>query len=116
MTTSGVPNPHIVDVVTHDRRLDAFVLVMIERRPWDGSPSRMAELEAKTNAYLAYALDGPMLEHYPQSRGRPIRIQLDCHNAPDEVAEAFLEMLAGAVRAEGLDFVVNVLPSGEPPV
>ncbi|HTS87274.1 MAG TPA: DUF6572 domain-containing protein [Gemmatimonadales bacterium] len=114
MAGSGIPNPHVIDLVTHDRRADEYVLIMVEDRAWDGSPARLIELEAKTNAYLSYALDGQMAAQYPQSRGRPVRIQLDCRAAPDEISEAFLELLAGAVRSEGLVFAVNVVGPAQP--
>ena len=104
-----ISNPNVIDLVAHDPASGEYALVMVEERSWDGSEARLFELQAKTNTYLTYALDGLMAEHYPQSQGQPVRLQLDCPAQPDDTTAAFLEMLAGAVRGEGLQFVVNVL-------
>jgi hypothetical protein len=107
---TGVQNPMVMDLITLDPATEKVVLVMIERRPWGADPRQFAQIEEKINRYLAYALDGFLAQHYPQYEGRRVVLRLDCAEAPHGTAVRFVEAAEQAVRAEGLDFVVNVTP------
>lgn len=104
-----VSDPNSVDLVTRDPRSGEVALIMVEDRPWDGSEARMAEVQAKANAYLAFALDGQLPRAFPEARGQPLRVQLDCVTEPDPATAEFLAALGAAVEGEGVRFVVNVL-------
>jgi len=106
---AGVENPGVIDLVTEDPRSGEFAVIMVESRPWRGREQRLAEVQAKTNAYLRFILDGQMRRLYPDSKGRPVRIQLDCVEAPDRDTAEFLEDLAKRVEEYAVRFVVNVL-------
>jgi hypothetical protein len=106
----GVQNPTLMDLVTVDPASDAVVLVMIERRPWGASAQQFAQIEEKINRYLAYALDGFLVQHYPQYQGKAVQIRLDCAEAPHGDAVRFVAAAEQAIRREGLAFVVNVTP------
>jgi hypothetical protein len=105
----GVENARMVDLITRDSATDTVVLVMIERRPW-GVPRQLAQIEEKINRYLGYVLDGFLAQQYPQYEGKPVRIRLDCAEAPHGEAVAFVAAATAAVAAQGhgLAFVVNV--------
>jgi Family of unknown function (DUF6572) len=105
----GVQNPNVIDMVTHDPKSDAFVLIMIETRPWDGSEERLLQLQRKVNGYLAFALDGQLTRMYPESVGKPIRLQLDCLLPPDAATKRFIELAKEQTEQHGISFVVNVL-------
>lgn len=108
---TGVQNPAVIDLLTTDRADDAVVLVMIERRPWNAVPVQLRQMEEKINRYLGYVLDGFMAQHYPQYEGKPVRIRLDCVEAPRGEVVRFVEAATHAVRASGLEFMVNVAPA-----
>lgn len=112
----GVQNPRVLDLVTVDPASGDVLLVMIERRAWGESPLQLQQIEEKINRYLAYALDGFLVEHYPQYRGRNVQIRLDCIEPPTGEAARFVEAATHATRAHGLEFVVNVTntPSSAP--
>lgn len=103
-----VQNPRVIDLITCHPSSGEYTLIMVEDRPWDGSEERMLEVQTKTYAYLDFALGGQLTEHYPESVGQPVRIQLDCVEPPDPVTDEFLSLLGAAVEAEGVRFVVNV--------
>ena len=62
----GVENPMIMDLITTDPASGDAVLVMIERRPWGGHPLQFKQIEEKINRYLAYVLDGFLIQQHPQ--------------------------------------------------
>ncbi len=104
----GVQNARMVDLITVDKGSDAVVLVMIERRPWNASPQQFGQIEEKINRYLGYVLDGFLAGQYPQYEGKRVQLRLDCAEAPHGDAVRFVNAAGHAVRAQGLDFVVNV--------
>ena len=106
----GVENPSIVDLIEVDPASGQVVLVMIERREWDSGPQQFGQIEEKINRYMGYVLDGYLTSHYPQYEGQSVQIRLNCAQAPCGKAVAFVTAAERAVRAHGLEFVVNVTP------
>ena len=104
----GVQNPAILDLIRLDPDSGRVVLVMIERRSWGSDPAQLQQIAEKINRYLGYALDGHLGEHYPQYQGKRIQIQLDCVQQPWGDAVRFVNAADEAIRAQGIDFVVNV--------
>lgn len=107
----GVENPSIVDLIEVDPASGQVGLVMIERREWDIGPQQFRQIGEKINRYLGYVLDGHLTSHYPQYKGQAVQIRLNCAQAPCGEAVAFVTAAEHAVRAHGLDFVVNVTPT-----
>ena len=104
----GVENPKLVDLITTDPVADNVVLVMFERRAWGTSTEQFRQIEEKINRYLGYALDGFLVQHYPQYQGKRVQLRLDCAEAPHGEAVRFVEAAHEAIRAAGLELVVNV--------
>jgi hypothetical protein len=106
---AGVENPRVIDLVTYDPRYGEYVLIMTEERQWDGSADRVLQLQEKVNNYLLFALDGQMVKEYPDSAGKPIRLQLDCVAEPDAESARFIELLREKLRREGIRLIVNLI-------
>jgi hypothetical protein len=104
----GVQNPSIIDLIETDQSTAEVVLVMIERRPWDGGAQQFRQIEEKINRYMGYVLDGHLTQHYPQYEGRRVRIRLDCAEEPSGQASRFVEAARHSAREYGLDLAVNV--------
>src|SRR5436190_24217753 len=104
----GVENAKLMDLITEDAASGAVVLAMIERRPWGASPLQFRQIEEKINRYMGYALDGFLVQHYPQHAGKPVHIRLDCAESPHGDAVRFVAAARQAIEAHGLAFVVNV--------
>jgi hypothetical protein len=104
----GVQNPAIVDLIEPDDASGQVVLVMIERRGWDGHPEQFRQIEEKINRYMGYVLDGHLTMQYPQYEGKAVQIRLDCAEPPRGEAGRFTEAAGRAIRAHGLEFAVNV--------
>jgi hypothetical protein len=105
----GVENAKIMDLVTVDPASGKVVLAMFERRKWGASPLQLRQIEEKINRYMGFALDGFLVEHYPQHKGKEVQLRLDCAEAPHGIAIDFVEKAKRAAAAYGLEFVVNVV-------
>jgi hypothetical protein len=106
----GVQNAKVIDLITVDATTDTVVLVMVERRPWGAAAQQFRQIEEKINRYLGYVLDGFLIEHHPQYKGKAVRIRLDCAEHPHGEAISFVQAAAHAIDNEGLQFEVTVPP------
>ena len=92
----------------HNERAGTVTLVMVERRPWDGSQRQLFQLQEKLNAYLSFALDGEMAAEYPALAALPLRLQLDCAEPPDSMVQHFLGIVREQIAFQGIDLTVRV--------
>lgn len=84
------------------------MLVLVEDRPWEGSTTRLAELQEKVNLYLAFALDGQLAKLRPHTRGKPFELRIDCDVEPDPDTVAFIEEIRTAIIEYGTTISVNM--------
>ena len=106
----GVENPKVVDLIGVDPTSGKVVLTMIERRAWGASDRQFQQIEEKINRYMGYALDGFLVQHYPDYEGKPVQIRLECAEAPHGEAVLFVQAAARAASDHGLELVVAVAP------
>ncbi|MEA3188249.1 MAG: hypothetical protein QOD99_2079 [Chthoniobacter sp.] len=108
----ALEHAHIIDAIALDEKTGEVALIMIEPREWDGSERRLYALQEKGNAYLSFALDGEMAEEYPQFRGRPLRLQLECAHPPDALTATMITAMREQMAFQGIGFEVRIAPSG----
>jgi len=106
----GVENPKVVDLISVDTVSGKVVLTMIERRAWGASDQQFQQIDEKINRYMGYALDGFLVQHYPDYEGKPVQIRLECAEAPHGEAVLFVQAAARAAADHGLELVVVVSP------
>jgi hypothetical protein len=108
----GVEFAHVIDLIADDSNTGEVTLIMLEQRPWDGSELRLFQLQEKINAYLSFALDGEMIEAYPQFTNRKLRLQLDCVGMPGNDVVGFLSMVRDQIAFQGINLEVRVMGEG----
>lgn len=106
---AGIEHTNTVDLVTHDPETDEYALIMVETRPWQNSPDQLAQLREKINNYAVFALEGGLIRAYPEATNKPLRVQLDCVEAPTGEAADLVELATERLREHRIRFVVNVL-------
>lgn len=106
----GVENAKVVDLIKAEAGGDLLTLTMIERRPWGADPRQFQQIEEKINRYLGYVLDGFLVEHYPQFEGKRVQLRLQCAEAPHGEAVRFVAAATDAIEAQGIGFIVDVVP------
>ena len=99
-----------IDLITLERDGAAVVLVMAEHDAWSSERARLERVQARFNYYLSFALDGEFSRRFPEYAAKPIRIRIDCSEAPDPVSMRFLERLAEVGRRNGIETSVAVEP------
>ncbi len=105
----GVEHAGVIDFLGFNQTADEVLLVMVERRPWLNLEPQMFQLQEKLNAYLSFALDGEMLEAYPQFSGKSLRIRLECVETPPEEAIGFFQHVYEQAGLQGIAFEVEVV-------
>jgi hypothetical protein len=106
----GVENPMVLDLISVDPVSGQVVLTMIERRPWGAHNRQFQQIEEKINRYMGYALDGFLLQQYPQYEGKGVQIRIQCAEEPHGDAVLFVQAAARAAQDHGLERVVAVAP------
>lgn len=103
---AGVADTKTIDLIAHEAD-GTVLLVMVEDRPWASDHDQANQLQEKINLYVGYVLDGSLAQQYPETVGRPVRIRLDCVEAP---VGHFAHIAAHATRqleVLSIDFQVN---------
>ncbi len=110
----AVEDINVIDAIAEDTKTGEIVLLMQEPRAWIYGDRQLFQLQEKLNAYLSFALDGEMAAEHPEWTNRPLRVQLDCAEAPEERAELLLSAVRGQIAFQGIKLhvrVVNAAPA-----
>jgi hypothetical protein len=99
---------NVIDRVARDPS-GTIVLILVETRPWGGSPRRLRELQDRLNACYAYISTGQLAERFPEAAGSPLKIQLDTLEPPDAETQQVLAEVERSLHEEGIAFEVNQL-------
>jgi hypothetical protein len=110
---SGVREAGMIDLFAFDKKTGEVLLVMNEPRPWDGSDTRLHELQEKFNAYVSFLLDGEMAEAHPELAGKRARIELRSAKMPDDKAVALLGAIHDQLALQEIRVEVIVTEGGE---
>ncbi len=97
-----------VDVVALTPDGATVELVVVADAPWTGSDAQLQSLQAKVQTYVSFALDGPLLQQYPDARGLPWRIVIHSQSGqPHERTSTFLHALAERLSGYGGELTVR---------
>jgi Family of unknown function (DUF6572) len=107
MSASGVHNPDVIDVVSHNPQTDIISIGMVEEREWNGSEQMLLELEAKIQNYFSFLVDGQFDRMYPGYVGKPLEIRLFCSTLPDIKTNHFIEQARLKLGPYNIGFVVS---------
>jgi hypothetical protein len=88
-----------IDLVTEHPETGVFAIILVETGPWTpGSEEReLSRIQERLYNCVDVAVDGHLAAKYPDSRGRPVRIQLDTYDIPDSLVRPFFERFANHV-------------------
>jgi hypothetical protein len=73
-----------VDLVGEPADRSVVELYIVADIPWSGSDAQIRSLQDKLHAYVSYALDGQMVQMYPELSSRPWRIVIRCLTGPPD--------------------------------
>jgi len=101
--------PEKVDIITFDPGSEEYVLIISAMNDWDDSEEEQALLLKKINNYLTFVIDGGLSDHFPQSRGKPIRIQIDSAMALPPNADRIVTQAQALLLRHDLRLSVNLI-------
>lgn len=106
---AGIQDPNVVDLVGQAAD-GTYLVIMVEERSWGSDPSQPQQLREKINAYAGYILGGAMANQYPETKGKPVRVQLNCPQEPAGDIAEIASQAAAQLEKLGIGFGVRVLP------
>jgi hypothetical protein len=85
-----------IDLVTEHAETGVFAIILVEAGPWaPGTEDReLRRVQNRLYDCLDVAVDGHFAAKYPDSRGRPVRIQLDTYDIPEALVRPFFDRFA----------------------
>jgi hypothetical protein len=74
---TSLEQPEKIDLITFDQATSEYVLIVSATETWEDSDEEQVQLLQKINNYMTFVIDGQLSLHYPQTKGKAIRIQID---------------------------------------
>lgn len=105
----GLATPDTIDLVAQDAD-GTVLLVIVEEHPWGTYPDQDERFIAKMNTYGMYATS-QLQEDYPQTRGLPVTVRLDCPTDPPADLAAKLDSARAHFGAHNIRIDVSIDPS-----
>src|ERR1700730_338168 len=78
-----VEQTKVIDIISQDRRTGQVILTVSDHLEWNDSARHQEILQAKLNAYLAFAESGEILEKYPDAAERTDAVKFVLKFKPD---------------------------------
>ena len=98
----------VIDMIAHDPKADAVVLVMNEPGPWNGSDERLFRFQERFNAYVSFLLDGELADWDPKLAQKRARIEVRCAHMPDSRALDLLGRIHDQLAHQEIEVAVIV--------
>ncbi|MGZ5398124.1 MAG: DUF6572 domain-containing protein [Mycobacterium sp.] len=107
MSDDALFDPTKVDLVSVSPDGSTVILHIVNDYPWSGTDAQIQSLQAKVHTYVGFALDGQLVNTYPETAGLAWTIRVDDRvGGRDDRSSRVLTQLAEAVRRYGGDLVV----------
>jgi hypothetical protein len=90
-----------IDLVTEHPETGVFAIILVETGPWapGTEQAELRRIQGRLYDCVDVAVDGQLAAKYPDSKGRPVRIQLDTYDIPEELVRPFFDRFAEHVSA-----------------
>ncbi len=107
----AIEKHHIVDAIAYDPEQDRVILGLMSMGCWGKTGERLFDLLTKIKTYLAYALEGPLQEDYPELSDKTIVIRLyHNHGLGDEEMELVQALRSDYLKPAGIKWEQHSLP------
>ncbi len=97
----SVEQPDVVDIVGVDKKTGHVVLTISDHLDWADTVEHETVLQAKLNRYLAFVESGEILTSYPDSKDKPIAINVVFKFKPDQEGRRFLARAQEVIESAG---------------
>jgi hypothetical protein len=104
----SVDQPKVIDFIGVDKESGDSVLTISDHLDWSNSREHQMILQDKINSYLAFIESGEVFESYPDSKGRPLVIQVVFKYKPDHEGQQFLARAREVIESAGFSLRYKV--------
>jgi hypothetical protein len=93
--------PVTVDLITRDPS-GHYSLILVEEGPWapGTEQDQLRRLQDRLYDYVDVAIDGHLAKLHPDAAGRPVKIQLDGYDLPNEAVAPFIARFSEHIRTD----------------
>ncbi len=90
---------------------DNFVsLVITDHLEWgENDDDHMYTIQEKVNSYMRFYESGELLEKFPNSKDKPVVIEVALKHEPNENGNWFFSKLEPVLKDSGIKLVINVM-------
>ncbi len=110
----GIYSPDSIDLVTRNVRMDTWAVVLTETSQWDGSEDQLDRLERKLERYRRFVVDGEMRRLYPESKAKPVSIEIHLYSEPTAAALAVIQHVRNRLVPCDIPVVVQHMGAQRP--
>lgn len=98
-----------LDLITYEPLDEEYALIIAATGSWVGSREEQNLLARKLNSYTMYILDGGLERRFPETAGRPKRIQIDCLSSPPDKIMRLVSRYREFLSAKGIGLHINLI-------
>lgn len=107
---TSLNNPEKLDLITFDPDSQEYVLIISTMNTWEDSEEEQERLLQKINNYSNFLIDGQLLQHYPQAKGKAVRIQIDSTETIPPNANQLVMQAQKLLMERGIKLCTNLIP------
>jgi hypothetical protein len=104
----SVDQPKVIDFVGVDKASGEVILTIADHLDWNDSRAHQMILQDKLNSYLAFIESGEILESYPDSKDRPVVINIVFKYKPDQPGQQFFAKAREVIESAGFSLRYEV--------
>lgn len=105
----SLEHPEKLDLITFDPDSGEYGLIISAMETWDDSEEEQTRLLQKINNYIDFVIDGELLRNFPQSKGKPVRIQIDTGSSIPPNAGLLITQAQKLLSQHGIRLCINVI-------
>ncbi|WP_136805857.1 DUF6572 domain-containing protein [Desulfosediminicola flagellatus] len=97
----SIEQTEVIDFISAAKDEQYIDLTISDHLAWDDKNEKLLILQDKLNSYLEFIESGQLIEEYPASKGKKIRIDLRCKFEPNDEGKNFLSIVQPVVNDLG---------------
>lgn len=99
----SVEQQDVVDFISIDQHTGGTILTIADHLPW-GNLEHLYLLQEKINSYVAFVINGEILQAYPSANTYDVNISLVYRYEPVESAPKFFVLVENTLNEAGFKF------------
>lgn len=88
-----------IDLIGRNSEDDEYILILVEEGPWDelSFEDRLRKIQDRVYGVVDAAIDGALIQQYPDSKGQKICVQIDCYDPPSDLVKKLVKGLGNYI-------------------